>query len=305
MLAQFPEAKWHQYEPSGGDSVREGTRLAFGKPMNPVYHFDQADVIVSLDADFLTTGSGHTRYTREFSPGGDLAAGPSSKLNRLYVVEPMPTSTGTMADHRCRCGRRKSRASRSSLAAAVGVSVAGGATGGKVPADFVSAVGRDLTQHRGASLVIAGEYQPPFVHALAHAMNAALGNVGKTVAYTESIEVNPVNQMDSLRDLVNDLNAGKVQFLLILGVNPVYTAPADLNFGAAILKAKTRVYSGLLSDETGLLCHWHVPATHYLESWSDGRAYDGTVSITQPLIAPLYEGRSAHEILASAHGRCR
>src|SRR5208283_898293 len=104
-------------------------------------------------------------------------------------------------------------------------SVPGGATAGKVPADFVSAVGRDLSQHRGTSLVVAGDYQPPFVHALAHAMNAGLGNVGKTVVYTESIEVNPVNQIDSLRDLVKDLNAGKVEFLLILGVNPVYTAP--------------------------------------------------------------------------------
>jgi molybdopterin-containing oxidoreductase family iron-sulfur binding subunit len=298
LLTQFPEARWHQYEPSGGDSVREGTRLAFGKPMNPVYDFDQADVIVSLDADFLTTGSGHTRYTREFSTRRDLAAGPSSKLNRLYVVEPMPTSTGTMADHRLPLRASEVAGFAQQLAAAVGVSVAGGTTGVKVPADFVSAVGRDLTQHRGASLVIAGDYQPPFVHALAHAMNAALGNVGKTVAYTESIEVNPVNQMDSLRELVNDLNAGKVQFLLVLGVNPVYTAPADLNFGQAILKAKTRVYSGLMSDETGLLCHWNVPATHYLESWSDARAYDGSVSVTQPLIAPLYEGRSAHEIVA-------
>ena len=299
LLVQFPEAKWHQYEPSGGDSVREGTRLAFGKPMNPVYHFEQADVIVSLDADFLTTGSGHTRYTRDFSTRRDLAAGPSSKLNRLYVVEPMPTSTGTMADHRLPLRATEIEGFAGQLAAAVGVSVpAGSAANGKVPADFVSAVGRDLSQHRGTSLVIAGDHQPPFVHALAHAMNAALGNVGKTVVYTESIEVNPVNQIDSLRDLVADLNAGKVEFLLILGVNPVYSAPADLNFGAAILKAKTRVYSGLLNDETGSLCHWHAPAAHYLESWSDARAYDGSVSITQPLIAPLYEGHSAHEIVA-------
>ncbi len=303
LLKQFPEAKWHQYEPSGGDSVREGTRLAFGKPMSPVYHFEQADVIVSLDADFLTTGAGHTRYTRDFSSRRDLAAGPSSNLNRLYVVEPMPTSTGTMADHRLPLRASEIEGFARQLAAAVGVSVPGGASaGGKVPADFVAAVGRDLSAHRGTSVVVPGDYQPPFVHALAHAMNAALGNVGKTVVYTESIEVNPVNQIDSIRDLVNDLNAGKVELLLILGVNPVYTAPADLNFGAAILKAKTRVYSGLLNDETGMLCHWHAPAAHYLESWSDGRAYDGSVAITQPLIAPLYDGHSAHEILALLTG---
>jgi MoCo/4Fe-4S cofactor protein with predicted Tat translocation signal len=299
LLAQFPEAKWHQYEPSGGDSVREGTRMAFGRPLNPVYHFEQADVIVSLDSDFLTTGAGHTRYTRDFSKRRDLSAGASSKLNRLYVAEPMPTSTGSMADHRLRLRAADVEAFARQLAAAVGVSVPPDAAASpKVPADWVSAIGRDLSQHRGTSLVIAGDYQPPFVHALAHAMNAALGNVGKAVVYTESIEANPVNQLDSLRDLVDDLNAGKVEFLLILGVNPVYSAPADLNFASAILKAKTRVYSGLMSDETGRICHWQAPATHYLESWTDGRAYDGTVSIAQPLIAPLYEGHSAHEIVA-------
>jgi MoCo/4Fe-4S cofactor protein with predicted Tat translocation signal len=299
LLTQFPEAKWHQYEPSGGDSVREGTRMAFGKPMNPVYRLDQADVIVSLDSDFLTTGPGHTRYTRDFSKRRDLSAGASSNLNRLYVVEPMPTSTGTMADHRLPLRAIEVEGFARQLAAAVGVTIpAGAATASNVPADWVSTVGRDLEQHRGSSVVIAGDYQPPFVHALAHAMNAALGNVGKTVVYTESIEANPVNQIDSLRDLVNDLNSGKVEFLLILGVNPVYTAPADLNFGSALLKAKVRVYSGLMTDETGRVCHWQGPASHYLESWSDGRAYDGTVSITQPLIAPLYEGHSAHEIVA-------
>ncbi len=299
LLAQFPEAKWHQYEPSGGDSVREGTRMAFGKPMNPVYHFELADVVVSLDADFLTTGSGHTRYTRDFSKRRDLAAGASSNLNRLYVVEPMPTSTGAMADHRLPLRATEVEGLARQLAAAVGVSIPGGASGNsKIPADWAAAVGRDLSQHRGTSIVIAGEYQPPFVHALAHAMNAALGNLGKTVVYSESIEANPVNQMDSLRDLVSDLDAGKVEFLVILGVNPVYSAPADLNFASAIQKAKTRVYSGQLSDETGRVCHWQAPAVHYLESWTDGRAYDGTVSVTQPLIAPLYEGHSAHEIIA-------
>ena len=299
MLTQFPEAKWHQYEPSGGDSVREGTRLAFGKPMNPVYHFELADVIVSLDADFLSIGAGHTRYTRDFSRRRDLADGPGSKLNRLYVVEPMPTSTGTVADHRWALRASDVEGFARQLAAAVGVSIPGGAgASSAIPAEAIGAIGRDLSAHRGSSVVVAGDHQPPFVHALAHAMNAALGNTGKTVIYTEPIEVNPVNQNDSLRDLVSDLNAGKVEFLVILGVNPVYSAPADLSFSSAIVKAKTRVYWGLLNDETGRVCNWQAPATHYLESWTDGRAYDGTVSITQPLIAPLYEGRTAHELIA-------
>ena len=121
--------------------------------------------------------------------------------------------------------------------------------------------------------------------------------MGKTVTYTESIEANPVNQLESLDDLVNDLNAGKVELLVILGGNPVYDAPADLNFAAALQKAKTRVHSGLYNDETAELCHWHVPAAHFLESWSDARAYDGTASILQPLIQPLYDAHTPHQII--------
>ena len=133
-------------------------------------------------------------------------------------------------------------------------------------------------------------------------MNAALGNAGKTVSYTEPIEANPVNQMNSLRELVNDINAGAVELLVMLGGNPAYDAPADFEFGPTLLKAKLRVHSGLYYDETAELCHWHVPETHFLEAWSDGRAYDGTVGIVQPLIAPLYQGRSSHELIAALAG---
>ncbi len=168
----------------------------------------------------------------------------------------------------------------------------------KIPSGWVDAVWRDLSAHRGSSLVVAGEQQSPFVHALAHSINAALGNVGKTVVYTESIEANSVNQVESLRDLVNDLNADQVDFLVILGGNPVYDAPTDFNFASAIQKARVRVHSGLYVDETAELCHWHAPGAHYLESWSDARAFDGTVGIVQPLIAPLYDGHTAHEVIA-------
>jgi len=298
FLTQYPEAKWHQYEPCTGDNVREGARLAFGKIVNTVYHFDQADVIVSLDADFLVNGPGHARYAREFASRRDLAGGPDSKLNRLYVVESMATSTGVVSDHRLPLRSSDVEAFARQLAAAAGVTVPQSANASaKIPADWAGAVARDLTAHRGSSLVVAGENQPPFVHALAHAMNAALGNVGKTVVYTESIEINPVNQLASLQDLVNDLNGGKVELLLILGGNPVYDAPADFNFGAAIMKAAKRVHSGLYNDETAELCHWHVPAAHFLESWGDARAYDGTASILQPLIQPLYDAHTPHQII--------
>ena len=279
--------------------MREGARLAFGRPVSTVYHFDQADVIVSLDADFLTCGAGHVRYARDFGSRRDLSAGPASKLNRLYVAESMPTGTGAVSDHRLPVRSADIDDLARQLAAAAGVAVPPSANASsKIPAAWVGAVSRDLAAHRGSSIVIAGEHQPPFVHALAHAMNAALGNVGKTVVYTESVEPNPVNQLESLRDLVNDLNAGQVDFLVILGGNPVYDAPVDFDFATALQKAKTRVHSGLYNDETAELCHWHAPAAHSLESWSDGRAFDGTVGIVQPLIAPLYGGHSAHEVIA-------
>jgi molybdopterin-containing oxidoreductase family iron-sulfur binding subunit len=299
LLAQYPEAKWHQYEPCGGDSAREGARLAFGKPVNMVYRFDQADVIVSLEADFLSTGPGHVRYARDFASRRDLSAGPSSKLNRLYVAESMTTNTGAVSDHRLPlCSADIDDLARQ-LAVLAGISVPPSVNASsKIHSEWVSAVWLDLAAHRGSSLVIAGEHQPAFVHALAHGINATLGNVGKTVVYTESLEPNPVNQLESLRELVNDLNAGKVDFLVILGGNPVYDAPADFDFASALKKATLRVHHGLYKDETEELCHWHAPASHYLESWSDARAFDGTVGIIQPLISPLYDGHSAHEVIA-------
>src|SRR4029077_10676620 len=301
LLKQFPEAKWHQYEPCGRDNEREGTRLAFGKPVNPVYRIERADVILSLDSNFLTAGPGHVRYAREFSRRRTIGE-PGSTLNRLYVIESMPTSTGAMADHRLPIRATEVEGFARQLAVAIGGTTGADSSASKAQHEWMNAVARDLQRHRGTSLVIAGEEQTPAVHALAHAINAALGNAGTTVYYTEPLEANPVNEIESLRDFKNDLDAGKVDFLVMLGGNPVYDAPADFDFGPLLLKAKLRVHSGLYYDETAELCHWHVPATHYLEAWGDSRAYDGTIGIVQPLIAPLYEGRSAHEMIAVISG---
>ncbi len=303
LLAQFPDAKWHQYEPCARDAAHDGAVTAFGKPVNTVYHLDKADVIVSLDADFLTTGPGHTRYAREFSSRRAID-GPASKLNRLYVVECTPSSTGSMADHRKPLRASEVEAFTRQLATELGIGSAVDPERLKtaIPHEWTAAVARDLEKHRGACVVIPGDGQPSIVHALAHAMNAALGNAGKTVHYTEPLEANPVNQMNSLRELVADMNAGSVDLLMILGGNPVYDAPADFEFGPTLLKAKLRVHSGLYYDETGELCHWHIPETHFLEAWSDGRAFDGTIGIVQPLIAPLYQSHSAHELIAALAG---
>ena len=164
---------------------------------------------------------------------------------------------------------------------------------------------RSRQGHRGSSVVIPGDHQPPIVHALAHADQPAFGNVGKTVFYTDPVNANPVNQAESLKDLVADMRAGKVDLLVILDGNPVYDAPADLGFADALKNTKIplRVHLGLYQDETAELCHWHVNQAHYLEAWGDTRAYDGTVSIVQPLIAPLYQGKSAPELLATLSGQ--
>ncbi len=302
MLAAFPAAKWHQWEPAGAHSAAAGAQLAFGQPVNTVYDLRGADVIVSLDADFLNSGPGSLRYTRQFSAGRRVR-GDRSEMNRLYVVEPMPTPTGTKADHRLPLRAADVEQFAWSLATALGAET-GGRKGAATAADqWIEPIKRDLQKHRGSSLVIAGEQQSPVVHALAHSMNAALGNVGKTVLYTEPVEAQPVDQVASLHDLVKDLDAGTVDLLLILGGNPAYNAPVELGFRDRLKKAALRVHLSLHEDETSELCHWHLPMAHYLETWSDCRAHDGTVTIMQPLIAPLYAGKSAHEVLTMLTGQ--
>lgn len=303
LLQEFPQAKWHQYEPAGRDAEREGSRLAFGEYLNTSYRFDQADVILALDADFLCSGPGCVRYAREFA-GRRRVSDSSSTMNRLYVVESTPSNTGAMADHRLPLRSTEIAAFAAVVAENLGVETgsANRQALASIPGDWVPAIARDLSKHRGSSIIIVGDQQPPAVHAMAHAMNVALGNAGKSVIYTEPVEANPVDQIQSLHELVQDIQGGQVEALLILGANPVYTAPVDLPFTESFLKVKLRVHLGLYHDETAELCHWHVPEAHYLESWGDARAYDGTVSIVQPLISPLYDGKFAHEILAVLQG---
>ena len=298
LLAAYPQAKWHQWEPAGRDEAREGSRLAFGRYVNTVYHYDRADVVVSLDADFTREGPGAVRYAREFISRRKLE-GPQSTMNRLYVVEVTPSNTGAMADHRVPLRASEVEQFARALAAGLGVSVAGATLPGGVPEKGLLAMVRDLRAHRGASLVVAGEYQPAAVHALAHAMNAALGNAGHTVEYTEPLEDEPVDTLESLRELVKEMGQGSVDLLFIVGSNPVYSAPADLEFKENLLKVRRRIHLGLHEDETAEQCNWHIPQAHYLESWGDARAYEGTVTFQQPLIAPIYDGKTAHELLAA------
>jgi MoCo/4Fe-4S cofactor protein with predicted Tat translocation signal len=300
LLARFPKAKWHEYEPVNRDNAHAGNRLAFGTDVNTIYRFENADVILSLDSDFLFSGPANVRYARDFA--GKRRVGQSKiGMNRLYAIEATPSVTGSMADHRIALRPSEIPNFAGAIAAKIGLPVQSSADPQR--SQWIDALVRDLQQHRGASVVVAGDPQPPAVHALAHAMNQALDNVGKTVVYSEPIEANPTDQMASLRELVKDMEAGTVRILLMLSGNPVFTAPVDLGFAEKLARVPLRIHSDLYENETSAYCHWHIPETHYLESWSDIRAYDGTVTILQPLIAPLYGGKSPHEVLAALLGR--
>jgi len=304
VLKLYPQAKWHVYEPVNRDNVFEGAKMAFGQPVETQYRLENADVILSLDADFLYAGfPGSTRYIRDFAKRRNPDSG---NMSRLYVVESTMSSTGAKADHRLPVRASEIEDIAHALATLAGAPRDASGVQGKGEAiRFLEALFVDLGNHKGSSVVIAGDHQPPAIHALAHAINQALGNVGKTVFYTDPVDANPVNQTDSIKGLVADMRAGKVDILFIMGGNPAYDAPADLAFADALKNTNIpmRVHLGLYQDETAELCQWHVNEAHYLESWGDARAYDGTVSIVQPLIAPLYGGRSVYELTALLAGQ--
>ena len=290
VQAAYPKATLVQYDPAiAGTSVANGTSVQ--------YSLADADVIVSLDADFLSGAS----YPGFHKLVGDYAARRKDpeKLNRLYAIESTPTTTGLKAEHRLGLRASEIPAFAAELAKSVGANGAEG-TGYNWTDEqkkFLAALAKDLKAHAGKSAVIPGLYQDPSVEVLALAINTALGNVSKTVLVPHEPAIPlPSDQIADFKALVADMNAGKVDWLVILNANPIYSAPADLEFAAAFDKAKMVAHLGSHLDETGQISHWHIPAAHYLESWTDARAYDGTVSIVQPLIDPLYGGRTAHHV---------
>jgi molybdopterin-containing oxidoreductase family iron-sulfur binding subunit len=295
----YPQAKFVQYDPVNRDSHYKASQQAFGSYVDAQYRLDQADVIVSLDADFLggATFPGFHKLARDYAQKRKLDG--TQQMNRLYVVESVTTTTGFKAEHRLAVKPSEMAGFAQSLASAVG---AGGASGGNWSdhqTKYLQGVAADLKASSGKCVVIPGEFAPPEVHFAAFAINQALGNVGKTVVYTDPVNPMPSIQGDDLKSLVADMNAGKVDWLVILNANPIYATPADLDFESAFNKVGTVAHLGSHLDETGEIAHWHINNAHYLEMWSDARAYDGTVSIVQPMIDPLYGGHNAHEILQS------
>mgnify|MGYP001818154382 FL=1 len=297
ILEAHSGARWHQYSPVTRDTERQGMEAAFGRPLSVRYDLSQADVILSLDADFLTAGPGALRHARDFAGRRRARDG---EMNRLYIVESSPTSTGTLADHRLPVRASEIGGIATALAAELGVPGAA-AQADPVEEDraaWITAVARDLSAHRGRCAVLAGDYAPEEVHVLTHAINEQLATIGSTVILAEPLEERPENESESIRQLAQDMAAGDVDLLLVLGCNPAWEAPADLQFRAAMSEVGLRIHLGLYEDETAEYCHWHIPEAHYLESWGDSRSFDGGVCLTQPLIEPLYEGKTVSEILS-------
>jgi Fe-S-cluster-containing dehydrogenase component len=296
QLAQaLPQAQWHWWEPVNRDNAMAGAQLAFGQPVETRYHFDQADIVLSLDADVFAWEPGRLRYMHDFASRRRPEQGP---LSRVYAVESTPSLLGAAADHRLPLSSSAIQPFTLALASQLGVVPAGIAA--DVAPGWLESLASDLQAHRGRSLIVPGEFQPPPVHALAHAINAAMGNVGTTLDYSDPVAIDTLDHVASLRQLVADMQAGQVSLLVILGGNPVYTAPADISFADALQRVATTVHLSLFENETSAVCQWHVPELHALETWSDARAHDGTATILQPVIAPLYrEAHSVHELLAT------
>ena len=299
FLAEFPRAKLRSYEPISRDNAREGALQAFARVVEPIYDFTRADIVLSLDADFLANYPGSVLYARDFMAARRVRSGQDS-MNRLYVVESSPTITGATADHKLALAPSQIESFAREIAAQLGLNVAPPLASSGVPAAWRDALIADLSQHRGRVLVIAGREQPPSVHAIAHQMNA---NLSAPVSYIAPVAANTVSHLQSLRELSAEMKAGQVQTLLIIGGNPVYDAPVDFDFAHHLKQVPNSIHLGLYEDETAAACAWHIPQAHELEAWGDARAFEGTTTIQQPLIAPLYGGKSPLQVLAALLGQ--
>ncbi len=296
VQARYPQVRLVQYEPVNQDAARAASKAAFGDYYDTQYRLQDADIVVALDADFLG-GIGFPGFLPLSAAWAERRRFQKDKaMNRMYAVETMPTVTGFKADHRLALKPSDIDAFAAALAVGVGANPSGAGLSPEAQR-FLSVLLADIRRSGGRFAVLAGPNSSPACHAAALAVNAAQGSVGKTVVYTQTVAPLPSEQSADLKALVADMNAGKVQWLVMLGVNPLYNAPADLNFQDALNRVSHTVHLGMHLDETGYYCDWHINQAHYLESWTDARAYDGTVSIVQPMIEPLYGGKSAHDIL--------
>jgi len=301
FLRAFPEARWYAYEPVSDEQIYQGMELAAGKPLQPIVHYEKAKIICALDSDFLFNESENITANKEFAAGRRVLK-ETDEMNRLYVVESCFTVSGGMADHRLRLPA--SRVMDFALELAFELKRQGlaidfpldNAQESVAPKKWIKALTEDLLAHKGHSLIVAGRKQPALLHALVFSINAALGNSGQTVTYHDPLD-RVLPSTSALVELTKTLQNGEVDTLFLMGGNPVYNAPADLEFAKVLKKAQRIIHLSPYRDETSQLAHWHLPMAHFLESWSDARSLDGTLSVIQPLIEPLFGGKNPIEVL--------
>jgi molybdopterin-containing oxidoreductase family iron-sulfur binding subunit len=301
MGQRFPNLQWIEYSATGDDPVRMGMQQAFGRPLRPRYAFDETDVVVGLDADFLAGADrDYLHNTRTFAQSRRLES-PEDEMSRLYMVESSYSTTGGLADNRLRMRASRIPAYAAALAQQLGLDQGPQADLSTKEQRYVEEMARDLQEAGTNGVVLAGDTQPPAVHALCMAINERLGSLGTTVTLLDPQQDAKRPQADELAALTDDMRAGRIDALFMVDVNPVYDAPAALGFRQALQSVGDAVHLGLHVDETARASRWHVPKAHYLESWSDGRTYDGTLSVIQPLIRPLYDdAHSAIEVMNTA-----
>ena len=291
---------WFTFAPVADDNKREGSKLAFGKPHRANYALDKAKVIVSLDADILGQDPAGVANSFTFAMGRDVDS--AKGMSRLYSVESQFSVTGAAADHRLSLPSQRIIEFAGALAAAI--------RAGKTEVDaslpyrekMLAAMASDLQTHKGEGVIVVGERQPPVVHAVVHRLNEELGNIGKTVLLSELPDADRVSTLDSIADLANQIDGGQVKSLVIVGGNPVYSAPRSLKFGSLIEKLEHSLHVSCVNNETSRKCQWVSAMAHPLESWQDGYAFDGSVLIGQRLINPLFGGKSDLETLSALMG---
>jgi MoCo/4Fe-4S cofactor protein with predicted Tat translocation signal len=301
LQQQFPAMRWHQWEPLHRDNERSASAQAFDRPLDRVFDLDSADIIFAVESDLISSVPGWLANARHFAARRrpDETGG---KMSRVYAIESTPTLIGAKADHRLPRRPAELVMAMRYLAAATGAGPQDWKQASVRDAAWLDAAAHDLIQHRGRILVHAGREQPAEVHLLADAINGSLGAFGATIRLIEPVAASPGSQRQSLQDLAGDMAGGKVDTLLMLDTNPVYTAPADVDFAGALRHVPLSASLALYADETALASTWHIPATHEYEAWSDARAFEGTITIQQPQVRRLYGGHSAQELLALLQG---
>ena len=301
LLAKYPAARWVEFDAISRENERQGTVVAFGQPLNVHPQYDKARVVLSLDNDFLGLDTASPLATKLFSKRRRVEAEEDiERLSRLYVVESQFSLTGANAEHRLRAKGGEVRLFAQDLLAALSTAPL---EANNKRSKFLAAVAKDLKAAGKEALVVVGPRQPALVHALGHQINQALGANGATVTFTSAARPDRVDAgIEALRTLTGAMNAGQVNAIIIIGGNPAYTAPADLQFSSALAKVATSIHLGMHVNETATAAKWHLPEAHYLEGWGDARTTAGVSAVQQPMIEPLYGGKSAIELIAGLTG---